>query len=442
MHHNTLEFANYRPIPKPANLPLGINTEFAAGFEVKSEFGASVPCRLDGETGALVPIDRSELDLRRLRYRLQRVAHNVLGYKHRIGFCHRGLGHESNGVHIRKSGERHSLGGLAVCGNVWVCPVCASRIARRRADEVRKLIISAKSSGQIVEMVTLTIPHGLGDSAKYLADSVASAWRSVTCHRGWNAKGGPRSLPGIKNRAGLVGYVRALEVTHGSNGWHPHLHVIMISENGMMKHRVRLWELWASACTALGLGEPSLQRGVDIQDGEKAGEYLCKFSDDGELLQTKQGDSLRWDAADELTLANKKSGRNGARKPHQILADAEFNHKDVLLFREFAEAFKGKSQLQWTRGLKAWAQVEEHTDEEIAEAQSDTELVFMIPYFFWKSVIKSSAARDRRSTLVRLSETGGLDAVVRFLVPLVNMPFEKIQDRITALTYEELHKSE
>jgi hypothetical protein len=32
--------------------------------------------------------------------------------------------------------------------------------------------------------------------------------------------------------------------------------------------------------------------------------------------------------------------------------------------------------------------------------------------------------------------------VVRFLVPLVNMPFEKIQDRITALTYEELHKSE
>lgn len=435
----TPETASFRPVLHLPILPLGINTEFAAAFNVKSEFGASVPCRLDGETGALVPIERSEIDLRRVRYRLQRVAHNVLGHKHRIGFCHRGLGHKSSGAQIRKSGNRHSLGGLAVCGNAWVCPVCATRIARRRAEEVRKLILSAQASGQVVEMVTLTVPHGLGDSAKYLVDSVASAWRTVTGHRGWNAKGGPRSLPGIKHRAGLVGYVRALEVTHGSNGWHPHLHIIMVSEHGMMRHRVRLWELWANACTCLGLGEPSLQRGVDIQDGEKAGEYLCKFSDDGELLQTRQGEQIRWDAADELTLANKKSGRNGSRKPHQILADAEYNHRDVLLFREFAQAFKAKSQLQWSPGLKAWAQVEEQTDEEIAEAESDTELVFVIPGFFWKALIKSSAAGDRRSTLIRLSETGGLDAVARFIAPLVDLPFDKVQDRIIALTYESLH---
>jgi len=420
-------------------LPLGIHTEFAANFCVPGEFQGSVMCRLDSVTGLLSPISRSETDIRRVRYRLQRVAHHVLGHKHRIGFCHRGLGHDSAGAHIRSSGGRHSFGGLAVCGNAWVCPVCATRIASRRADEVRDLIRYSKAEGFIVEMVTLTVPHGLGDSAKFLADSVASAWRSLSGHGSWNRKGGPRSLPGIKHRARVKGYVRALEVTHGFNGWHPHLHIIFISENGLMKHRVRIWELWSSVCVNLGLGAPSLERGVDIQNGDKAGEYLCKFSDDGELLQTRQGQALRWDAADELTMANKKSGRNGSRKPHQILADAEFNHKDILLFREFAEAFKGKSQLQWTPGLKKWVGIGELTDSEIAESQSETDLVFVIPSNFWKQIVKSSASGDRRSTILRLSETGGLQAVANYLSSFVGVTPDYISDRIIGLTYQLLY---
>jgi len=431
--------AIFRPVPVSGISPLGINTEFAADFGVRDEFQKPVFCRLDRESGELVPANRSEIDLRRVRYRLQRVAHNVLGFKHRIGYCHRHLGHDSLGAHIRKSGDRHSLGGLAVCGNAWVCPVCASRIARRRADEVRQLIQKATAQGHVVEMVTLTVPHGLGDSAKFLSDSVAAAWRNLTAHRNWKSKGGPRSLPGIKHRASVIGYVRALEVTHGANGWHPHLHIIFLSEHGLMPHRVRLWELWSAACTALGLGEPSLQRGVDIQNGEKAGEYLCKFSDDGELLQTRQGEELRWDAADELTLANRKQGRRGSRKPHQILADAEFNPRDVLLFREFAQAFKGKSQLQWSRGLKTWAGVGELTDEEIAEAESDTELVFVIPGDYWAKVVRSTARADRRSLIIRLSETGGLPAVAALIAPIVGHPVDRVEDRIIRLTYQVLH---
>jgi hypothetical protein len=432
-------FAQFVASSDAPKFPLGINTEFAANFEVKGEFGDPVACRLNHKTGALVPVDRSELDLRRVRYRLQRVAHNVLGYKHRIGYCHRHLGHDSVGAHVRNVGGRHSLGGLAVCGGAWVCPVCATRIARRRAGEVRELILKAQSDGLVVEMVTLTVPHGLGDSAKFLSDSVAAAWRSITCNGAWKRPGGPRSLPGIKKRAGVHGYVRALEVTHGSNGWHPHLHIIFISDHGLMVHRCRIWELWANACVSLGLGQPSLDRGIDIQDGEKAGEYLCKFSDDGELLQTRQGQGIKWDAADELTLANKKSGRNGSRKPHQILADAEYDYKAVLLFREFAAAFKGKSQLQWTRGLKDYAGVAEKTDEELAETESQTDLVMVIPPAYWAQLIKTSAAGDRRSTLIRLSETGSLEAVALYLVPIVHQEYQKILDSICALTYYVMH---
>jgi hypothetical protein len=434
--------SNFVPFVEPLGsriLPLGIHTEFAANFCVPGEFESSVPCLLDPSTGVLSPISRAETDIRRVRYRLQRVAHNVLGYKHRIGFCHRGLGHDSIGVHIRNSGGRHSLGGLAVCANAWVCPVCATRIASRRADEVRDLIKHSKKQGLIVEMVTLTVPHGLGDSAKFLSDSVTAAWRSFTAHGSWKRPGGPRSLPGIKPRAGVQGYVRALEVTHGFNGWHPHLHIIFISENGLMQHRVRIWELWSSVCVSLGLGAPSLERGVDIQNGDKAGEYLCKFSDDGELLLTRQGQAIRWDVADELTLANKKSGKNGSRKPHQILADAEFNHHDILLFREFAEAFKGKSQLQWTPGLKKWAGIGELTDAEIAESQSETDLVFMIPTIYWKQILKTSASADRRSTIIRLSETGGVQAVANYLSSFVGATPIYISDQIIALTYQILH---
>ena len=422
-----------------SKVALGIHTKFAAKFDVQGEFGDGISCRLDRETGALVPLDRTEVDLRRVRYQLQRVAHNVLGFKHRIGFCHRGLGHDSIGAHIRNSGGRYSYGGLAVCANAWVCPVCATRIAHRRADEVRQLILEAQKQKFVVEMVTLTVPHGLGDSAKFLADSVTAAWRAFVNHGSWKRPGGPRSFPGIRRRASVKGYVRALEVTHGSNGWHPHLHIIFISEHGLMQHRCRIWELWANVCVSLGLGQPSLERGVDIQDGEKAGEYLCKFSDDGELLQTRQGQGIKWDAADELTLANKKSGRNGSRKPHQILADAQFNHKDILLFREFADAFKGKSQLQWTPGLKKWAGVGEFTDEEIAEAESETDLVFVIPVAYWLKIIKSSASGDRRSTVLRLCENGGMNALARYLVPIVGDRYEKIQTQITFLTYHVMH---
>lgn len=422
-----------------SDLALGINTEFAAAFSFTGEFGSSVPCRVDRSTGELVPLERSEIDLRSVRYRLQRVAHRVLGRSHRVGYCHRHLGHNSLGAHIRQNGKRHSLGGLAVCGNAWVCPVCASRIARRRADEVRTLIKKAQSEKLFVELVTLTVPHGIGDSAEFLVNSVASAWRSLTAHRLWKAKGGVRSLPGIRNRAGVRGFVRALEVTHGSNGWHPHLHIIFVSEHGLMQHRVRIWELWASVTSSLGLGTPSLERGIDIQDGEQAGEYLCKFSDDGELLTTRQGAELRWDAADELTLSNRKSGRNGSRKPHQILADAEFSQSDADLFREFVAAFKGKSQLQWSRGLKAWAGVGELSDEEIAETESDTDLVFVIPPELWVYVLKTSGLSDRRSLVIRLSETGGLDAVARYLADLSGLSFERVQDMIVSLTFRVLH---
>lgn len=434
--------AVFRPVSGAQISPLGINTEFAAAFVLRGEFESASLVRLDSSTGELVPVDRAEIDLRRVRYRLQRVAHNVLGYRHRVGFCHRGLGHDSIGAQIRGKDGRHSLGGLAVCGNAWVCPVCASRIARRRSDEVRELIKKVKKSRYIVEMITLTVPHGLGDSAKFLSDSVAAAWRNLTAHRKWKSKGGVRSLPGIKHKVNLLGYVRALEVTHGRNGWHPHLHIIVISEHGMMRQRTNLWELWSSVCVSLGLGEPSLERGVDIQDGTKAGEYLCKFSYDGELLQTQQGQAIRWDAADELTLANKKSGRNGSRKPHQILADAEFNHRDILLFQEFAEAFKGKSQLQWSPNLKQWAGIGELTDEEISEKETDTDLVFVIPADYWKVIIKTSAKADRRSLIVRLSETGGLSALAEYLSPVLGYSTDMIHKRITRLTYQALHPDE
>ena len=36
---------------------------------------------------------------------------------------------------------------------------------------------------------------------------------------------------------GKVGHVTATEVTHGSNGWHPHYHILLFSKNqSMLNH--------------------------------------------------------------------------------------------------------------------------------------------------------------------------------------------------------------
>jgi len=405
--------------PEP---PLVLHTEFAAAFE-SAERGSAF-LEIDRETGEARNLPASEVDLRRERYRLQRTAGPILGLRHRINYCHMALGHQKDNAEVRESSGRYSLGGLAVCGNVWACPVCSSRVAERRADEIRQAMTWAKRQGLHPHLVTLTTRHNAMQSAAELVGAISEAWRYVTSHRRYKRPGGPRSKPGLRSFYGIEGYIKALEVTHGGHGWHPHFHLVMFTRKKMGEAaRAELSALWRDAIQAQGYEPPSDSHGVDIQDGSKAGEYINKYGDDGELLKRRQGEkagqAVTWDAADELTKANIKRGRGQNRKPFQLLQDAADGcEESARLYREYVAAFKGRSQLQWSPGLKAAVGVDEVSDEEMAEQAGDAVMVLAIPRRLWQpfaSAVRCKRGGASRASLLQLAERGGLDAVARYL---------------------------
>jgi hypothetical protein len=421
-----------------------LHTEFAAALE-SAERGSAY-LEIDRTTGEARNLPAFEIDLRRERYRLQRAAGLILGLRHRINYCHMALGYGKDNAEVRQHGERYSLGGLAVCGNVWACPVCSSRVAERRADEIRQAMTWAKKRGLHIHLVTLTTRHNAMQSAAELVGSISEAWRYVTSHRNYKRSGGLRSRPGLRSFYGFSGYIKALEVTHGGHGWHPHFHLVMFTRKKMGEAaRAELSVLWRQAIQAQGYEPPSDEHGVDIQDGSKAGEYINKYGDDGELLNRKtgkkKGQPVSWDAADELTKANIKKGRGQNRKPFQLLQDAADGcDASGKLYREYVVAFKGRSQLQWSPGLRAEVGLNDFSDEELAEQVGNSSLVLAIPRRLW-SPFALAVRRKRngasRGVLLKLAERGGLDAVACYLASFSALSLGEARNLIERATADE-----
>jgi len=163
---------------------------------------------------------------------------------------------------------------------------------------------------------------------------------------------------------------------------------------------------------------------LDIQDGSKAGEYICKFGSDGEVLEKADGQKVSWDAADEMTKGNSKTGRTGSLSPWDMLriisetTDDEERKKYSGLFLFYARAMKGASQLKWSRGLRKVFELEaEKTDEELlAEYEDKAKLLCHLSALEWSHLIKNKT----RSVILDLAETGGSKAVARYLYNVIH----------------------
>jgi len=171
-----------------------------------------------------------------------------------------------------------------------------------------------------------------------------------------------KSYKKFRDILGLVGTVRALETTHGLNGFHPHFHVLLFckSDNPGFAAAAEwlLRPLWLHACVKSGLPEPSFDRGVKVDDGSRAAQYVSK-----------------WGLEDEITKGHFKTskGING-RSPWDFLRAVLVDDcdKSRRLFAVYAQAFKGRRQLYWSNGLRDLLGLnKEATDEELAEIQED-----------------------------------------------------------------------
>ena len=328
------------------------------------------------------------------RWRLLDVAQGILqAIDHRTCGCmHHVLGGDPT---VLKTQHGCHYGNLMVCGMVWTCPPCASRISERRREEIETAVERhIEETGGKVFMITLTFPHGSEDDLKKMLKRLR---KTLTRFKG------SRRMGKLKRFLEVIGTIRALEVTWGAlNGWHPHVHEIWLlgpefDEEDLEGLQEELLLLWRRACKNSGFSEPDAYHGVDITVGKDLAGYMAK-----------------WGMGAELTKANIKQGKEGRYTPWDLLRwyDEMGDEQAAKLFREYARAFHGARQLVWSRGLKRRYRIGLYNDEQLArEPETEAVIIVRIPRADWYRV-----CRDRgRGTVLVLAEKGGVPAVLRYL---------------------------
>lgn len=358
--------------------------------------------RVDPETGEILG-EPEPLAGRVKRFTLQSVTRNLLP-ESRTNNCLR-VRQGGKQIQVHKSTQHGttSFSGLQTCGSVWVCPVCAAKIAERRRAEIVAAMAAHKAAGGVVNMLTLTAPHQRGDD---LAELLAKQSKALNAF--WN----DRQVKAVFEQMAVIGQIRALEVTHGrkspkNNGWHPHYHVLLFAgavadlaspDACITEWLCTLYTRWAAVCVNAGLGRPSFAHGLKLDDGSKASAYVSK-----------------WGLEDEMTKGHTKKALHGETPFDFLRAFLEDpdDKQAAALFIEFSNVFKGKRQLHWSRGLKKRYAIGERTDEQLATEQEDdfTVLLGTITMDQWRDVL----AVEGRGTVLLVASRSGWSAVLHYL---------------------------
>jgi hypothetical protein len=272
--------------------------------------------------------------------------------------------------------------GLVKCGNVWACPVCAAKISEQRREELQQAVHAAKRQGWQVVMMTNTVSHHRGQSISEVLSLFKRSWRQFTAGR-WRDD--------FYEGNAIKGSIRALETTHGWNGWHIHTHTLLFCDVPFIAEKMEedAAERWAH-CVKYQGGNASVEHGLTItqHDGEVEA-YVTKFGKLPEDIDEKLArDGQGWDEAAELAKASSKKAKKGGRTPWALLADANEGDKEAAyLFREYVRAMKGARQLVWSNGLRDLLLAEEEQgDGEIAE-QVPSVVVDRIELDLWREII-------------------------------------------------------
>jgi hypothetical protein len=296
----------------------------------------------------------------------------------RVANCHRKRS-GPQGVQVQRGADgRLKFCGIETCASVWACPICARKILAKRCEEVTKFVLWARSRGLQVYMLTLTLRHDAALALRPALDALARSWTD------WFA-GGARQLRRRKSW-GVRAAVRVHEITHGSNGWHPHTHVLVAGTRIPDKDELYEAQLdWVNQVSKrLGRrGMPNIEHGLTLSQ-HPAAEYATKLG-----LEIARIDS-------------KPPRRPGHRNVWQIArAAADGDQAAQALWTEYVEATFRRRQMGWSVGAKRAAGIKERSDWELAnEAPSEKPKALTIPPRIWDRIVKAGML----PVVVRLAE--------------------------------------
>lgn len=306
-------------------------------------------------------------------------------------------------------------GGLVICGAIHVCPICSANIRHQRSLEVEHAARAHLAAGGTLVFLTLTVPHSAGMP-------LADVWGVQS--EGWHNCATGRYRKRDQRDWGLVGFIRAVEVTHGANGWHPHTHVLLFlgpSEDPEALAReveAEWFGRWHTFVTGKGWRAPSRAHGVDARavTTSTVGDYLVKVQDGGTAAGARS-----WTPAQELARADLKRGRDEISTTPFGLVERWVDLRelrDLAAWREWEVSSKGRQVLTWSRGLKDLYDVHSVTDQSAAERRGyEADLAYELVPDEYDVVLDAGA----RWELLEVAAMSGTDGVVAYLVDLLGL---------------------
>lgn len=346
---------------------------------------------------------------------LAMIFHEKNGIKkqtHRVVHCtHRRISADAGVyVYVNTETKKAQYGNLMLCGSVWTCPKCANRITTARSAEVLQAISKAPAFG----FLTLTTPHHKGMPLPHLLGLQAKAKQEF--YRSHKVRDLMKSL-------GVHGRITATECTWGEvNGWHPHYHALLFLDKPVDADTVTdaqesLAKEWRNACKKAGMTNlPTVKHGLDLKaitDAKamaKIADYMTKYgcmpapADDG--MGRINNELTKWHSKIKVRTAGEVL--TGVT-PFELLAMADTDNPQcpyAKLWVEFAGAFKGRKQLDWSNGLKKMYGIGEQSDDDIVNKTDEkSEQVFEITYTVWRLICK----RNERTIPLELAEQDHAD---------------------------------
>lgn len=402
-------------------------------------------------------------------------------------------------VGIKYDSEAVSAGfaDLQSCASVHSCPVCAAKIQASRAGDLSHVLRWAHDQLHTIAMVTLTVQHSASmplvsteetideqgtfiDAVPGVWDAVSAGWAAVTSGRQWvsetheafeerlgnwemrlalalegkgrmprggkDRSGRPTRRIGDQERYGILGWVRVVEVTYGANGWHVHVHALLVLEGQSDLATVNafragnsMWNRWETGISSVGFKakKEAYNRktgamesaGLDIRVGRAAAKRLAEYltkdglgDDDEHIRNSFYADTNS--VAMEATLSNKKTGRAGGKTPFQILQAIDDQAWDfppsdprrketarwLARWREWVRGSEGRRVMTWSAGLRAMAKLAdvERDAQDIVDEAPGGELLFVLPRDTWKAIRRESYI------VLDLLEMAGVEAVCAY----------------------------
>lgn len=395
--------------------------------------GVAEPMR---DTSGAEALDKNANNLSRRDIRLLRAARYERRYGlwrlsalQRVRDC--GRVRVSDKAGIKLVGGSATYSGLATCGSVWCCPVCSSKIMASRSHDVKSAIDAWGSKGKSFIFQTLTMKHHKGQSLDELWNGLSYAWQRL------NSGGSAKKEA---TRYSQSGFIRVVELTHGKNGWHIHIHILRFLDTPPSQNDVEAWaeaqfQRWSNALTKKGLATP-MRNAQDFKltrNAEDLAKYLTK--------QAHYGGKL----SKELTSSATKTAKQGGRKPFEILDGyiANPEGEDRYLWLEYERASKGKKQTHWSNGLRTLLGIEyEKSDDEVA-CEEIEEIVEEIPVVYLTNSGMKTLTRNKnwQHEALTVAERSGIKALKDYL-RLIEVeyldPFQIASEDASAKDYGEL----